>query len=152
MLDPADYLQDVSANRDRSACQLLIKANSYDFFIMGIPILKGYYSTHDMSKRTISFIPIANGQKPFLRKYMLPTKTLDKQDIDYYTRVIPVILLVLCAVPILLIAYPWISSKYSIKDYQFWLFAVGIVFGLMILYFGVFMNLIDYVTNGQSEI
>lgn len=80
MLDAADYLQDISPTKDRSACLLLIQPIDQDFFIMGLPLFKGYYSIHDMTKKSISFIPVAEGKKPFLNKYKLPTKTLDKRE------------------------------------------------------------------------
>lgn len=63
----------------------------------------------------------------------------------------PTLLLLLCAVPLLIYLIPWMTAKWSYKETTFWLVAGGLVFGLMTLYFGVFVQLNEYFTGSQSS-
>jgi len=54
-------------------------------------------------------------------------------------------------VPLLIFLIPWMTAKWSYKETTFWLVAGGVIVGLLILYFGVFVQLNNYFTNSQGK-
>lgn len=53
----ADYMVDVSPNRDRTLCQLVIYKNPLAFNVLGTPMMIGYYTVHDTVNGKIGFVP-----------------------------------------------------------------------------------------------
>lgn len=45
-VDPYDYIWDVY--QDGSTCILMVNQHEYNFFVLGLPVFHGYYTTHDM--------------------------------------------------------------------------------------------------------
>ena len=54
---PQDYVIDMSDFGDRSLCQLMLKENKEESFVLGIPLLQGYCVNHNMDTSTIGFAP-----------------------------------------------------------------------------------------------
>jgi hypothetical protein len=73
----ADYLMDVSSNRDRSLCQLAFYKNPLAFNVFGTPLFMGYYTTHDPVNNKISFVPTKNSPKTRLQIGTLATNQFD---------------------------------------------------------------------------
>jgi hypothetical protein len=58
---------DVSPDKDRSLCQLLLFQNLLEMNVFGGPIFKGYYSIHDPKNNKIGFAPLYNSPKRTLQ-------------------------------------------------------------------------------------
>jgi hypothetical protein len=54
---PESYVVDVSTYGDRSVCTLLLMKNTEDYWLLGMPLFKGYYAYHNMENSQIGFAP-----------------------------------------------------------------------------------------------
>lgn len=66
-VDPYDYIWDV--NGVGRTCILMIAQHDYDFFILGTPVLTGYYAYHNLDRSTISFTPLKGLEKKPLERF-----------------------------------------------------------------------------------
>ncbi len=60
-IDTSDYIYRRSDSSNQ--CILLILENQKDEFILGLPVFQGYYTTHNMDTKLISFAPFKGGSK-----------------------------------------------------------------------------------------
>lgn len=102
----------------------MIVANTYEFFLFGRPILKGYYVTFNMKESTISFIPQVNSEKPlFGEKQSVPLPSyVDKEKPDLAKQSIPLVWLILSIAvfqfyvrPKLLVIIPVQITRYGVE-------------------------------------
>jgi len=64
MVSPDDYVIDISDAGDRSSCILMIFPQASTFHIMGMPLLIGYYTIHEMDESRIGIAPHNGSMKP----------------------------------------------------------------------------------------
>lgn len=74
-VSPNDYVIDISADQDRSLCQLSIVAGSQPFLVMGLPLLMDYYTVHNDKIGSIGFVPRAGSAKDGPYWGTVPTRT-----------------------------------------------------------------------------
>lgn len=67
---------DASQAQDQSVCSVLFLPNQQDFFLFGSPIFSGMYTTHNMDKATITFVPHSLSTKSPVKAGVLPTQEL----------------------------------------------------------------------------
>ena len=65
-VEPAEYVIDVSENKDRSLCVLLISPGQEAFLVMGLPLYMNYYTVHEDIHNRIGFAPHASSPKKSL--------------------------------------------------------------------------------------
>lgn len=160
-VSPADYFYDVSG--DGSLCILLFLQNTYDFFIAGQPIMKGYYVDHNMRTSTVSFAPLAGSKNAALEAGEVPTQQLkiakDKKAIwtvlavvAYFTA--SILIYNYAFNPWLLFTFtPWFEETFGVTLPQFYINLLGRVlfFLLLILvFYYILLPLIGVETDGVS--
>ena len=69
-----EYVVDISENKDRSICVLLLSEGEQSFFIMGLPIYMNYYTIHDEENSRIGFVPNINSNKRMLKEDKQPQR------------------------------------------------------------------------------
>lgn len=167
-ISPQDYIFDVQG--DGSLCMLLILKNSYDFFIVGQPALRGYYAAHNMRLSTIGFAPLAGSGNEPLRAGTVPTKSMKMAKdrgaavaiiavVGYFT--VTILIYNYAYNPWLLFTFtPWFESTFGITLPQIYVTLFGKVAFFLVLilafYFGLLpllgvetgkLNLLDLIAG-----
>lgn len=62
-VSPDDYVLDISENKDRSMCVLMLTQGEQAFFVMGLPAFMDYYTIHDEDNNRLGFVPHSNSKK-----------------------------------------------------------------------------------------
>lgn len=60
-IEPKHFTWDMDG--DGEVCTLLVRANQYDFFVLGQPIYQEWYMMHNMKSGIISVAPLKNSAK-----------------------------------------------------------------------------------------
>ena len=76
---------------------------------------------------------------------------MDERGSNTLNKIIPFILTLICATVIMIYLYPWIIANWSVNSVTFWLIICGVFFGLLILNFGVFTPLLNYMVGSSSN-
>lgn len=77
---PSEYVVDISADKDRSLCILLLSQGKSDLAVMGLPIFMDYYTVHDEDEGRLGFAPRAGSSKPNLVRGKQPSKVFNSTD------------------------------------------------------------------------
>ena len=76
-INPRDYIWD--SDGDGEVCTLLLRANEYDFFVLGQPIYQGWYFMHNIKDATITLAPLKDSGKSLPPKTRLPIYKLNEE-------------------------------------------------------------------------
>lgn len=122
-LTPQDYLVDVSPNKDKTVCHLLMVPNTFNFFVLGLPTFYGYYVVHNMGKNFLGWIPHDDSMKEFLTKAPLPEQILEVETVSYALIVFLVIALFFVSIGVVIGS--WASGKYGSSSDTFYIIIGG---------------------------
>lgn len=128
---PEEYLFDVSENQDQSVCHVMVLANSYSFFLVGLPFFQGYYTIHDLEAPSIGYIPHDNSSKDFLVYGEIPDQYLTPIVHNVFLEQGPYVFLALMAALYYFVLMPQVEKSYEKQTWQ-WYTAIG-VYALVVL-------------------
>ena len=117
VIDPSEYLFDVSENGDNSVCHIMILGNSYGFFLVGLPFFQGYYTTHDMDEPSITYIPHVDSSKDYLKSGSVPEQFLEPIVHNYFVEYLPLVFLAGMAALYYFVVDPWSLRRYKNDDW-----------------------------------